>query len=64
MATYTFKFEGQIEFEADSKDEAIEKAFRIVTVADVGWWEVQESDHDHAKVTTQADHVLTTHYGN
>ena len=53
MATYTFKFEGQIEFEADSKDEAIEKAFRIVTVADIGWWEVQESDHNHAEVTTR-----------
>ena len=53
MATYTFICEGQIEFEADSKDEAIEKAFRIVTVADIGWWEVRESDHNHAEVTTR-----------
>lgn len=50
----TFKSEGQIELEIDSKDEDIDKVFRIVTVVDIGWWEVQESDHDHTKVTTQS----------
>lgn len=42
--TYVIYFEGQIEIEADSDDEAVEYLKEQVSMADVGYYKIFESE--------------------
>lgn len=44
MKYYTLHFEGQIEVEAENEEEAKAKAWELVSIEDIGWWELKESD--------------------
>lgn len=46
MKTYQVYFEGVIEVEAENEDKALEQAIDTFQTADVGYWDVKESDPD------------------
>lgn len=52
MKTYQFYFEGVVEVEAQDENEAVEIALDTLEKADIGYWEVKETDPDHADLTT------------
>ena len=52
MKTYQFHFEGVVEIEAENEDVALEKALGTLEKADIGFWEVTETNPDHADLTT------------
>ena len=52
MKTYQFYFQGVVEVEASDENEALEIALDNLVKADIGYYEVNESDPDHADLTT------------
>ena len=44
MKTYTLYFEGQVEIEAETDQEATDRLMQMMTAENVGYWRIAESD--------------------